>query len=153
MSRIMGIDYGDKRIGISLTDPLNIIASPYITLQNDNNIFSNIIKICREKNVGSIVIGMPLNKNEEIGFAAKKVIKFMNNFIELSIKEGLKLTFYEQDESFSTKNAYETMREIKIKNKNKKNIVDTIASANILKEFMDSKKKIFYDFEKYKNII
>ena len=149
----MGIDYGDKRIGISLTDSLNIIASPYLTLKNDNNIFLNILDICKEKNVGSIIIGMPLNKNDEIGFAAKKVIKFMNSFIEFSIKEGLKLDFYEQDENFSTKYAYETMKNIKVKNKNQKNIIDSIASANILKEFMASKKKIIYDFEKYKDIV
>lgn len=153
MARIMAIDYGDKRIGISLTDPLNIIVSPYKTLKNDDKIFLNLLKICKEKEVKEIVIGIPSNNKNNIGFAAKKVIKFMNTFIEFCNKENLNLSFYEQDESFSTKDAYNTMNEIRVKRKNKKNIVDTIASANILRDFINSKKKVLYDFNKYNKII
>ena len=149
----MAIDYGDKRIGLSLTDPLNIIASPFQTLKNDSEIFLNIAKICREKDVISIVIGIPSNSENKIGFSAKKVIKFMNGLIDFLNKENLKISFFEQDESFSTKEAYSTMAQIRVKNKNKKNIVDSIASANILRDFINSKKKILYDYEKYKKII
>lgn len=151
MGRIMAIDYGEKRVGISLTDPLNIIVSPYLTLKNDNNIFLNIIKICKEKKVEIIVIGMPFNKEYKTGFAAKKVIKFMNNLIQLFLKEGLNITFYEQDESFSTREAYDKIKKVKLKNKKEK--IDAIASTNILNDFIASKNKILYDFEKYKNLI
>lgn len=153
MTRIMAIDYGDKNIGVSLTDPLNITILPYKTLKNDNDIFFNLIKICKEKNVKDVVIGIPSNKENGIGFAAKKVIKFMNNFIELCNKENLNISFYEQDESFSTKEAYNTMKEINVKRKKRKKIIDSIASANILKDFINSRKKTLYDFNKYKVII
>src|SRR4030042_4607496 len=100
MSRIMAIDYGEVRIGIALSDPLKIISSGYKTLKNCKNIFDAILDICRLKDVDSIVVGIPLDQNSEIGSTAKKVLKFtkmLDNFLKAN---DLKIPIYEQDERY-----------------------------------------------------
>lgn len=57
--RILAIDYGKKRIGIAVSDPLNLFAIPLVTLSNDNKFFNELGKIISEKNVGKIVLGFP----------------------------------------------------------------------------------------------
>ncbi len=61
-SRIMGIDYGEKRIGIALSDPLLIFAYPFTTLQNDLSFLNNLSKIIVEKNIAKIILGLPSSK-------------------------------------------------------------------------------------------
>jgi putative holliday junction resolvase len=149
MSRIMAIDYGDVRIGIALTDPLQIISSGFKTLQNNNNVFTEIINICQIKNVEKIVIGIPFNKDSEIGDSAKKVILFTKILIDILKSQNIDLQFFEQDERYTTTEALFSMREIGVKRKKKKRVIDQIAAANILFDFMQSKVKKQLDIIKY----
>jgi len=151
MPRIMSIDYGDKRIGIALTDPLQIISSGYKTIQNCKTIFQEILEICIEKEVESLVIGIPFDNDSKIGESAKKVLEFSKKLIKLIKSSNINITIYEQDERYTTQNAIKSMSSISVKRKNKKNIVDQIAAANILYDFMQSKSKILLDIEKYQN--
>lgn len=153
MSRIMAIDYGSRRIGIALTDPLRIIASGYKTLENSESIIDEIISILKEKSVSSVVIGIPFTDDHGIGRSAYKILQFasllinaVNSDINLKSRE---IIFYEQDERFSTFSAEETMSTIKVKKKKQKQLVDTIAATQILKEFIDSTKKIELNVDKY----
>jgi putative Holliday junction resolvase len=145
MSRIMAIDYGDARIGIALTDPLKIISSGYKTLQNKVNVFSEILDICKTKDVESIVIGIPFNQDSKIGDSAKKVLLFVNKMLDFFKNNNFSIPIYEQDERYSTQNAIESMREIKVKKDKKKQVVDQIAAANILYNFMQTSKKILIE--------
>ena len=149
MSRIMGIDYGDVRVGIALTDPLKIISSGYKTLKNSHTIFSAILEICQKKEVESIVIGIPFDQYGEIGTTAKKVLRFAKELIDYLSENNCSLPLYEQDERYSTFEAHDFMRSIKVKKKNKKNIVDQIAASTILSNFMKSSRQVILDFKKY----
>jgi putative holliday junction resolvase len=151
MARIMSIDYGDVRIGIALTDPLQIISSGYKTIQNTNTSIQEIFQICKEKQVESVVIGIPFDSDSKIGKSASKVLTFSEKLINYFLKNNLELPFYEQDERYTTCSAIYSMREINVKKKNKKKVVDQIAAANILIEFMQSKQKIKLDISKYLN--
>ena len=149
MPRIMAIDYGLSRIGIALTDPLQIISSGFVTLTNDSDSYKNIIDIIKTKDVETLVIGIPFDQESKIGDSARKVLVFAERLLSEMEKIKLKISVYEQDERYSTRTAHESMSLTKIKNKNRKKIVDQIAAANILKEFMESNKKTLLDIKKY----
>ena len=143
----MAIDYGNARIGIALTDPLKIIASGYITLKNDDDIFDNIRDLCFDKEVEGIVMGIPFDQNSKIGESAARVINFAKLLKEYLNMNDINVPFYEQDERYSTHEAYNAMRVVKVKNKKKKALVDQIAAAKILSDFMNSGSKKEIDFD------
>ena len=151
MARLLAIDYGDSRIGIALTDPLQIIASAYKTIQNTKDSYQMIAEICLEKDVEAIVMGIPFNQDDGIGDAALKVLNFSKKLILCLGANNLDIPFYEQDERYSTREAHSAMRSIKIKTKKKQGLVDQIAAANILKSFMESSYKTKLNIEKYLN--
>ena len=149
MNRLMAIDYGEARIGIALSDPLKIIASGYKTLKNDNNILESILLLCKSKNVESIVIGIPFDNNSEIGDSAKKVLVFAEKLLNFFKKNDFNITIFEQDERYTTHEAYESIKLNKVKTKKKKKIIDQIAAAKILSNFMQSSNKIKLNLSKY----
>lgn len=141
MGRLLAIDYGDARIGIAMTDPLQIIASGFKTVENNPGALEMVMSICKEKGVEAIIIGIPFDQEGGIGPAAEKAINFAGSLKTLLDNEGNSLPFFEQDERYSTAEAYSAMKTAGVKTKKKKNIVDQIAAATILKDFMASKHK------------
>jgi putative Holliday junction resolvase len=139
MNRLLGIDYGNTRIGIALTDPLQIISSGFATLENNDESVNEIIKICRSKSVSSIVIGIPFDQSNGIGASAIKVLQFAQKLQSALIENNLNIRIYEQDERYTTRDAHQSMREIKTSRKKKTSVVDQIAAAGILKSFMESR--------------
>ena len=154
MGRIMAIDYGDVRIGIAMTDPMQIIAGSSQTLANTPDTFSEIVRMVKSESVEAIVFGMPYSEQATVGFAARKVVKFAAGLLETFSQNGINIPLYEQDEGYTTVNAYQAMSTMSIKKrKKKKQIVDQIAATKILQEFMDTKKKMIFDIEKYIKLI
>jgi putative Holliday junction resolvase len=82
MSRILGIDYGEKRIGLALTDASNSMASPLKAVPNDESLVKNLQDIIKEYNVEKIIIGIPVNLKGEHGYEAGIVLRFVENIIE-----------------------------------------------------------------------
>lgn len=134
-NRILGIDYGSKRIGLALTDPLQIISSPYEVWENkgQSNFCEKLSKLIEEKKINTIVIGLPKNMNGSTGFQAEEVKLFFNNLI----KEFKDLNFVYVDERLSSVKAGEILRERGIKNEKQKGIKDAYAAAVILKEYLE----------------
>ena len=154
MGRLMAIDYGDVRIGIAMTDPMQIIAGQSQTLANTPDTFTEIVRMVKSESVESIVLGMPYSEQATVGFAARKVVKFAIGLTEAFSQNGINIPLYEQDEGYTTVSAYQSMSKMSIKKrKKKKQIVDQIAATKILQEFMDTKKKMTFDIEKYKKLI
>ncbi len=154
MARIMAIDYGDVRIGVAMTDPMQIIAGQSQTLANTPEVFAEIARMVKSESVESVVLGMPYSEQATVGFAARKVVKFAIGLTEAFSQNGLDIPLYEQDEGYTTVNAYQAMSTMSIKKrKKKKQIVDQIAATKILQEFMESRKKMTFDIEKYKKLI
>ena len=98
MGRILGIDYGDVRIGLALSDPLKIIASPFRTIQNRNNdfILKELGSIINEKKIESLVIGLPIGLNNQETIQTKKVRLFAD------LIKILGAPIYFQDERLSS---------------------------------------------------
>ena len=138
VERIIGLDYGSKRIGVSLSDPLGIIASPIDALINDEKLFSHLKELIRKECVKLFVVGMPLNLKGEEAFKAEEV----NEFIErLKLEVGIAITTW--DERFTTSMAQQTLREMGVKKKDrqkKDGRIDSMAAAIILQDYLNSTK-------------
>lgn len=133
--RILAIDYGSKRIGIAITDPLNIFAYPLITLTNDNKFFDNLKKILLQYKVVKILIGSPLKENGEESVTSQSV----NKFIE-ELKKNLQIEIELVDERYSSEIARQRVIESVVSKKKRrdKSLIDKNAAAVILEDYLKS---------------
>ncbi len=137
MNRVLGIDYGDRRIGLAISDPLFIIAKPLriIDRKKTKNYYQEILKVKTEYNIEKIVVGIPLKLNGEHTFQTKLVYEFINQLS--AIYDGEIITI---DERFSSISAKNYLIEQGIKTGHNKGKIDELAAAIILQEYLDSKK-------------
>ena len=135
-SRIMGIDFGQKRIGIALSDPLLIFAYPFTTLQNDLTFINNLSKIIREKNIAKAILGLPSSKFKSSAELSKKVQK-----LKLEIESKYKIEVILWDEEYTSAIAKKRVIESVTKKSKRKNkdLLDKHSAAIILQEYLDSK--------------
>lgn len=136
--RFLGIDYGTKRIGLSISDPLGIIATPYGALKNDEPVWDRLKEIVEKESVDCIVVGMPLTLRGQVGPKAKEVEEFIER---LKVATGVEVL--SRDERFSTSMARDTLTQMNTKKKNrnsKSGTLDSMAAAIILQDYLDSKK-------------
>ena len=145
--RILGIDYGDARCGIAITDPLNITAQGLETINcegSDKIVLKRLDEILNNYEVDTIVIGMPLNMNGTESERAEKTRKFIH---KLKCKyNSLKIEWI--DERLTTVAAHKTMNELEINKHKKKNIVDTISAVYILEAYLNKLKNLLHNKEK-----
>lgn len=136
--RILGLDVGDKTIGVAVSDPLGFTAQGIKTIlrKNKNADIEEIKSLCLEYNVETIVVGLPKNMNGTVGPQGEKVL----NFCEL-IKESTKLPIKMWDERLTTVAATRAMLEADLSRAKRKKIVDKIASTYILQGYLDSLSK------------
>ena len=139
MTRIMGVDFGTRRIGISLSDPLQIIAQPFVTLQNNAEAIERLCALIIEKSVALVVIGMPLNLKGEKAQKAREVEAFIE-----SLGPRTKAEIVPWDERFTTTMAHNTMLEMGTRRGERradKGRIDAMAAAILLQSFLDSRKR------------
>lgn len=138
--RILGIDYGEARAGIAITDELNITAQGLKTIEhkgNDKILLAELDKILNEySNIGTIVIGMPINMNGTNGPRVEKTEKFMH---KLKCKYN-KIKIDKIDERLTTVQAHKTMNDLDINKRKKKALVDTISAVYILEVYINKIK-------------
>jgi len=138
MGRLMGIDYGDKRIGIALSDELKIIASPYkVIINNGDNIFDEILREIKENNVEALIVGMPLSMS---GGDTKQTIK-VREFVD-KLKKVIDIGIFIIDERLTTAEAMRTMHFKGEKIRHNKHKVDMISASLILQTYLDSRDKV-----------
>lgn len=138
--RILGIDYGDSRVGIAISDPLLITAQGLETISyngNDKILLKRIEEIVKEYNVKLIVIGMPINMNGTKTERVEVTEKFIH---KLKCRLG-KIDIKTVDERLTTVEAHKTMNFLDISPKKKKGLVDTISAVYILETYMGTMKK------------
>jgi putative holliday junction resolvase len=135
--RILGIDYGSKRIGIAVTDPLNIIARGVKTIFNTSQAIDEIKHIIDEFEVDTIVIGLPLNLKGKKGQQALEVEKFAH---VLEITVGREVVYW--DERFTSQTSHQTLIDMGVKKKQRqsKSKIDEMAAALILQSYLDCRK-------------
>lgn len=131
--RFLAIDYGTKRVGIAVTDPLNIFAYPLLTLENDSHLIEKIGQILDEYHVIKIIIGNPLKEDGSDSVSSEKVYEF---------KELIKKSFPQEiifiDERYSSEIAKQRILEsVPSKKKRKdKSLLDKNAAAIILEDYL-----------------
>ncbi|TYQ16345.1 UNVERIFIED_CONTAM: putative Holliday junction resolvase [Acetivibrio alkalicellulosi] len=135
--RVMGIDYGDSRIGIAVSDPLGFTAQGVETINWKGSIripLKRISQLVNEYGIEKLVVGFPKNMNGTIGPRGEKTL----DFIRLLEEEVKSVEIIKWDERLSTVAANRTMREVGVKKAKKKLVVDQIAAVYILQGYMDS---------------
>jgi putative Holliday junction resolvase len=134
--RILGIDYGDSRIGIAVSDPFGWTAQGVETIKWHESLKSPIERIqqlIKEYNIESIVVGFPLNMNGTIGPRGDKTQEFIER-----LQKATSLEIIKRDERLTTVAANRMMHETGVKTSKKKGIVDQIAAVYILQNYLDS---------------
>ena len=134
MNRTLGIDYGDTRIGIAVSDPLKIISKPLRTLKNNDNFLTELQNIIKEKNVDAIVVGYPIGMKGQVTKQTKKV----DSFIKL-LAENINIKISKVDERLSSVSASNSLILQGIKTGYNKELIDDTSAAIILQEFLDRK--------------
>jgi len=133
-SRIMSLDYGTVRIGIALSDPMQIIANPFKVIQNSGEeVFSEINSIIKSENVGKIILGLPVNLE---GKDTKKTIEVRDFFEKLKNRFSIPIIYW--DESYSSVEAEEMLKKMGKSIKESRKVVDKFAASIILKSYLDS---------------
>ena len=137
--RILGIDYGEARVGIAITDQLNITVQGLETIQrngSDKVILRRLDEIFEKYEVDTIVVGMPLNMNGTMSERAKITEQFVH---KLKCKYN-KMEIHTIDERLTTVEAHKTMDFLEVNKNKKKNIVDTISAVYILETYLNKLK-------------
>ena len=135
MGKILGIDYGDARVGLAITDALKITAQPMDTLEihGDSEILMQKIQdIMKDSKLETVVIGYPRHLNGDVSETAKKIDSVIEKI------EALNLKVVKWDERLTTVMAYKTMKELGIKQKDKKVYADRLAAMYILEDYLNS---------------
>ncbi len=139
--RILGIDYGEARVGIAITDELNITAQGLETIQrngSDKIVLKRLDEILQKYEIKTIVVGMPLNMNGTISERAKITQEFIH---KLKCKYN-KIKIDSIDERLTTVEAHKTMNFLDINKNKKRNIVDTISAIYILETYLNKSKNL-----------
>ena len=137
MSRILAIDYGNKRTGIAVTDPLCIIANGLATVST-SELFEFLSQYITKESVGQIVIGKPIQPNGQPSENLARVEQFVNRWRK--IHPELPIDYY--DERFTSVIAHQAMITGGVKKKTRredKGLVDEISATIILQDYMKSK--------------
>ena len=131
--RILAIDYGEKRIGIAITDPLKMFSIPLTTLNNNSKLWTEIEKIFNQYNIKKIVLGYPVNEDGSKTRVTEEVEKFSS---KLKVKFSKEIIFI--DERYSSSIAWEHIKEGVTSKKKRRNkaLVDMKAAAVILEDFL-----------------
>ena len=137
MGRILAIDYGKKRIGLAVTDPLKIIANRLVTV-SAHTIWDFLKDYFQKEQVERVVVGYPRQMNNEPSDAVLYIDPFLNRFRKLYPEMPLELV----DERFTSKMAFQTMIDAGLKKEARQNkgTIDTISATIILQSYMEQQK-------------
>lgn len=135
MERILGLDVGDKTIGVAVSDPLGFTAQGITTIKRESNKkdYETIENLLNEYSVDKVVVGLPKNMNNTIGPQGEKVIKFAQK-----MKNKFKIDLIYMDERMTTMSAERILIEGDVRRENRKKYIDKVAATYILQTYLDS---------------
>lgn len=136
--RLMGLDIGEKTIGVALSDPFGWTAQGLRTIRRKGikSDINEIISIIKEFGVEKIIAGLPKNMNNTIGTTGEKVIAFCEK-----IKPSINLEIIFQDERLTTVAAEKMLISADVSRKKRKEVIDTVAAVYILQGYLDRVNK------------
>ena len=136
--RCLGLDLGTKTLGLALSDKSNTIASPYRVLRWDGEnydlLFKDLDMIIDDNGITNLVLGLPKNMNNTLGFAAERSLKFKE---ALEKRYSLEVTLI--DERWSTVEATNYLLDADMSRKKRKKVVDGVAASIILDTYLKMK--------------
>lgn len=137
VKRIMGVDFGDARTGLALSDPSGFLASGIGCIKSNSFLKTadEVVRIAKEKGATLIVLGHPINMNGSLGPRAEKAQAFKAHLEELC---DIPVVLF--DERLSTANAHTMLNITNTKGQKRKNIIDEMSACLILQSYLDSHK-------------
>ena len=138
MERIMGLDVGDKTIGVAISDPLLITAQSLMTIRRESykKDIDSLIEIINKYNIRKIVVGIPKNMNNTIRPQGEKVLDFVDK-----LKNKVKIDIVLEDERLTTVQAEKLLIKSDVKRKNRKKVIDKVAATYILQSYLDGTRR------------
>ena len=132
-SRVMALDYGERKIGVALSDALQMISYPYKTIDRKKtpNYIGEIKNIIENKEVGSIVVGYPISMSGQETKQTKITMDFINE-----LKNKINIKVFKYDERLSSKEAVRYLQNQNIKTGHNKEKIDQISASIILEQFL-----------------
>lgn len=142
MERIMGLDVGDKTIGVAISDPLLLTAQGLETIRRENikSDIDELEKIIEKFNITKIVVGIPKNMNNTIGPQGEKVLSFIDK-----LKKRISIEIVLQDERLTTVSAERILIEGDLSRKKRKKVIDMVAATYILQSYLDMMRRWEYE--------
>ncbi|WP_352407318.1 Holliday junction resolvase RuvX [Acetoanaerobium noterae] len=139
MRRILGLDIGDKRIGIAVSDLLGMMAQPLYTLtrKSTKDAINEIAEIIQKEDIKQVVVGLPKNMDSTEGIQAKRTRDFSQLLLE---KTNSNIEIIYCDERLTSKMAKQSLSHMKQAKAKEKKLIDTAAAVHILQGYLDSKK-------------
>ncbi|MBU1672504.1 MAG: Holliday junction resolvase RuvX [Actinobacteria bacterium] len=131
-SRLIGLDVGERRIGVALSDPLGHTAQPYITIENDEGAIPRIGELVSESGVGRVVVGLPLLLDGREGAQAARAREFASR-----LGEHLSLPVEMIDERLTTRQATSVISRSEGAGRKDRGATDRVAAALILQSYLD----------------
>lgn len=140
MEKVLAVDYGRKRVGLAVSDPLGITARPLDALirsgPGTGEVIDGILKECEEENAGRIVVGLPVQMDGTEGLAAEEVRRFVEE-----LRARTELPVEQEDERLSSRAAHAVMKDAGVKHKKRKERVDSAAALIVLQSFLAKRKR------------
>lgn len=136
--RILGIDFGEKRIGLALSDPLGFTAQGLETLERQNmkQVTAALVELVKKNEVGEIVIGLPVNMDGSRGFKADEILKFVP---QLEAAAGVPVRTW--DERLTSREASRLMIEEGLSRKKQRANSDRLAATLILQNYLEFNRR------------
>lgn len=137
MGRVMALDVGDVRIGVAISDIMGIIANPLETYwrKNDDSDYAYFAKLCADKEVATIVVGLPLSLSGADNPQTEKTRAFVEN-LQKTVNVPIKFL----DERLTTVSAERVLIEGGVRRENRKKVIDKVAATIILQNYLDYNK-------------
>ena len=132
--RYLAIDHGLKRTGLAICDASEVIASPLCILRGQKDLCSKIAQIVASQEVEAIVLGLPLNMDGSEGSQATKVKAFAQQ-----LARQVRIPIHLHDERLSSFGAQERLESMDLSKAKKRDLLDAVAAAEILRSFLDQK--------------
>lgn len=139
MEKILGLDIGEKRIGVSASDLLGIFAQPVKTIERKSNdsAILEIAEILAKEGIVKVVVGLPKNMDGSEGHQAEYTRRFAGKLKERCPK----IEIIYQDERLTSKMARQSLSHIRMEKAKEKKLIDTVAAVHILQTYLDARPK------------
>jgi putative Holliday junction resolvase len=134
MNPILALDFGRARIGVAISDELQLLAHPLETIPANERATSRVVELVRERNVEHVVAGIPKQMNGQIGTAATEALEFVEG-----LRAVLPCPVVTWDERLTTVAAHRALRDAGKKTRHTRGYIDQVAAQMILQSYLDSR--------------